>query len=237
MYHMAHSPDTNGDAMSAILRQKAPLVALVVWCVALLEVRIWYTGDTINSFLLWNMSLAVVPLVAAIALRLASLREGLGVLKVAAFGVWLAFLPNAPYLATDFTHLYRYQPVPMWFDIAMFGSFAATGVLIGYAAVADVEAVLADKFGRVVGTTIAFGSLLLCGFGIYLGRILRWNSWDIVTSPWTLGRQIAHQLANPLSHTATWEVSAVYGVGLVLGYVAIRSVASVYRGQELVVAR
>lgn len=223
--------------MLAILRQKAPLVALVVWCVALLELRIWHTGDTINSFLLWNMSLAVVPLVAAVALQLASLRDGLSVLKVAVFGVWLAFLPNAPYLATSFTHLYRYQPVPMWFDIAMFGSFAATGILIGYAAVADVEAVLAEKFGRAVGTTIAFGSLLLCGFGIYLGRILRWNSWDVVTSPWTLGRQIAHHVANPLSHTTTWEVSAIYGVGLVLGYVAIRSVASANRGREFAAVR
>jgi uncharacterized membrane protein len=230
-------PDTNGDAMWAILRQKAPLILLVVWCVALLEVRIWYTGNTINSFLLWNMALALVPLVAAIALRLAHLREGLGALKAAVFGVWLAFLPNAPYLTTDFMHLYRYQPVPMWYDIAMFGSFAATGVLIGYAAVADIETILAERFGRVAGSTIAFGSLLLCGFGIYLGRILRWNSWDIVTSPWTLGRQIAHQLANPLSHTATWEVSAIYGVGLVLGYVAIRSVTSTFRGRERVAAR
>jgi uncharacterized membrane protein len=130
-------------------------------------------------------------------------------------------------------HLYRYQPVPMWYDIAMFGSFAATGVLIGYAAVADVESVLAERFGRRVGSAAAIGSLLLCGFGIYLGRILRWNSWDVVTSPLTLGRQIAHQVANPLSHVGTWEVSAVYGVGLVLGYIALRSMAPAVRVQEV----
>jgi uncharacterized membrane protein len=153
---------------------------------------------------------------------------------VAAFGVWLAFLPNAPYLTTDFMHLYRYQPVPMWYDIAMFGSFAATGVLIGYAAVADIEVVLAEKFGRVAGSVVAIGSLLLCGFGIYLGRILRWNSWDVITSPLTLGRQILHQMANPLSHAGTWEVSAVYGVGLVLGYVALRSVASTLRSEPAI---
>jgi uncharacterized membrane protein len=222
--------------VQSILRQKFPLIALVAWCVALLGVRFLYAGSTMYSFLLWNVALAIVPAVAAVVMDIAAKRRGLGPLQALTFGVWLAFLPNAPYLVTDFMHLSRYQPVPLWFDVALFGSFAATGVLLGYAAVADVEAVLARRLGKAAGSAVALGSLLLCGFGIYLGRILRWNSWDVVTSPFALGRQIAHQLVHPLSHPGTWEVSAVYGLGLVLGYVALRSVAMVHVGQDRAIA-
>lgn len=211
--------------MRAMLIQKSPMIALVGWCVALLGVRVWYSGGPGNSYLFWNLLLALVPFAAALVLRILAPRRGLIVPKAVALGLWLAFLPNAPYLVTDFVHLSHEAPVPLWFDVALFGSCAATGALLGYAAVADVECVLAAAFGKRVAAIVAFGSLLLCGYGIYLGRFLRWNSWDVVGSPGTLVHQIAREFAHPLAHTATWGVSAVYGLGLVLGYVALQSIA------------
>jgi uncharacterized membrane protein len=212
--------------MLAVLKQKAALFALVAWCVALLAVRIRYSSSVGNAFLLWNLLLAVIPVLAACALQALDLHPGLTVPKVLAFVAWLAFLPNAPYLITDIVHLTQHPAVPQWFDVAMFASFAATGALLGYAAVADVHDVLAARVGSIFGWAVAIASLLASGFGIYLGRFLRWNSWDIVTAPSTLLRQVAYEISHLGVHDSTWQVSVVYGVGLVFGYVAMRSLRS-----------
>ena len=213
--------------MYPLLKQKLPIVALIVWCVVMLGVRMWYAHSSLYDFLLWNLALAVVPFATAFVMRALPSSRILLIPKMLLFAMWFAFLPNAPYLVTDLVHLHPASPVPFWFDIAMFGSFAATGALLGYAAVADVETVLSAAIGRAGATVVAFGSLLLCGFGIYVGRFLRWNSWDVLSSPRTLAAEALHQLAHPLSHPGAWEVSSVYGVGLVLGYVALRSLVPV----------
>jgi len=209
--------------MRDALRQKVPLFALVGWYVALLGVRMWYSGGRGNAFLLWNLFLAVVPVLAATGLQVLDRRDGRVVAKALLFLVWLAFLPNAPYLVTDFVHLSQTPPVPQWYEVALFSSFAATGALLCFAAVADVQGVIASRFGRVLGWVTAVGALLLCGFGIYLGRFLGWNSWDLVTAPSTLAHEVAYQLTHLRPHDPTWQVSIVYGIGLVLGYIALRS--------------
>lgn len=215
--------------MYSLLKEKAPISLLVVWCVAMLGVRMWYSHSSLNGFLLWNLTLAVVPFVAAATIRAMPSSKILLVPKLVLLATWLAFLPNAPYLVTDLMHLGPAAPVPFWFDVALYGSYAATGVLLGYSAVADVESWLSGVIGRGGAATVALGALLLCGFGIYLGRFLRWNSWDVLSSPHRLASQAAHQLAHPLSHPSAWEVSAVYGVGLALGYIALRSLAPALR--------
>jgi len=202
-------------------------MALVAWCVALLAVRFWYAGNTTYGFMAWNMILALIPLAGAVWFRAAMRRHSL-VFEVTAFALWLAFLPNAPYMVTDLVHLTNLPPVPLWYDIAVFGSYAATGVLIGYASVAIVQRVIAKKFGHVVGYAVAAVSLLLCGFGIYLGRVLHWNSWDVVASPALLAGQISSRVLDPIDNHSAWAVSAIYGVGLVLGYLALRGVASAF---------
>jgi uncharacterized membrane protein len=219
--------------MDARLKQNGPLFALIAWCVVLLGVRISYVGNTTYGFMAWNMILAVIPLGAASAFRSAGRRQGLLVIKIASFAVWLTFLPNAPYMVTDLVHLSHQPPVPLWFDVAFFGSFAATGVLIGYASVADVQAVFSAWYGRAVGYVVAIASLLLSGFGIYLGRVLHWNSWDVVASPATLAGEISDKMLNPISHSSAWAVSAIYGVGLVLGYLALRGIASALHDREI----
>ncbi len=211
--------------MREFARSKVPLIALVGWCVGMLVVRMVYSRSTVNTFLLWNLALAVVPVVASSLMALVGQRRGAVALKIVCFLVWLVFLPNAPYLVTDFVHLTDSPSVPLWYDVALFGSFAATGALLGYASVAEVESVLRTRLGAVWALAASVAALLLCGFGIYLGRFLRLNSWDVLTAPGSFGHQVVHEVVHPVSHPASWEVPVVYGFGLVLGYLALRGVA------------
>jgi uncharacterized membrane protein len=142
--------------------------------------------------------------------------------KVGWFVVWIVFLPNAPYIITDFVHLTTRPGIPFWYDTALLVSCAGTGLLLGYTSIADVQLVIARRFSPLVGWLLVVAVVLLSGFGIYLGRFLRWNSWDTLTSPRQLSLEITDRLLNPLSHPQTVGVTVVYGVGLFLGYVALR---------------
>lgn len=204
--------------MTNAIKRTLLFFALVCWCAALLVLRFvrWHT--LAYPFLAWNLILAVVPAVAALLLAGTANRFA----RVILFLVWLAFLPNAPYIVTDFVHLNPRPPVPLWYDIALLVSFAETGLLLAYSSVSDVHRVLQDRFGAVTGWTIALGSLVLSGFGIYLGRFLRWNSWDPLANPGRLAGAIAQRGINPLDHPRTIAVTAIYGVGLALGYIGLR---------------
>lgn len=215
--------------MQSTLKHRMPLVLLCAWCIALLAARAAYAvafGARVRFFfLVWNLFLALVPVALALALRALSSRHTAPVLQGAVFAGWLAFLPNAPYLVTDLVHLEPRPPVPLWFDIALLASFAAAGVLLGYMSVADVEWVVSKRFGRAVGRAVALSALALCGFGIYLGRYLRWNSWDLLFSGEDIARQIGSGLLDPLAHPRAWGVSVIYGAALVLGYIVLQGVA------------
>jgi uncharacterized membrane protein len=192
--------------------------ALLLWCGALLAARIACSGRVTYVFLVWNLFLAVIPAVAAALFVQARSTFS----RIASFAVWLAFLPNAPYIATDFIHLRPRPGIPLWFDIALLLSCAATGILLAFTSVADVQGVISERWGSGVAWSFACSVLVLCGFGIYLGRFLRWNSWDLVTEPYAKLSYLAASVTHPMSHPRTFGVTAIYGITLALGYAAFR---------------
>jgi uncharacterized membrane protein len=195
---------------------------LLSWCAALLLFRFVRSGSFALRFLAWNLFLAAIPAVAAWFFARAMAKRSSRIEQVGWFVIWLVFLPNAPYIITDFVHLSERPGIPFWYDIALLTSCAGTGLLLGYTSIADVQAAITRRFSPFVGWVLVIVAVLLSGFGIYLGRFLRWNSWDTLTSPIQLFREIADRLINPLSHQQTFGVTVVYGVGLFLGYVALR---------------
>jgi len=202
----------------------AVLVALAVAtsvCVALVVVRVVRTGTTDYAFLVWNLVLAWVPFMLAVGLwggyhRGAS-RWLLGTLGV----TWLLFLPNAPYIVTDFVHLDRGAPVPMWFDSLAIGAAAATGLLLGFASVYLIEAVLDRSLGRRVMWPFTLGVLGLASVGIYLGRFQRLNSWDALRHPHLLLDMARERMAHPLSNHTLLLVTVLFTLALTLAYTAI----------------
>ncbi len=169
-----------------LIEQRFYSVALFVGaaCVLLLG-RWWASGSRTFAFMLFNLVLAVIPYVlsfVAAAVGRAPWR-GRGVVIAALAVPWLAFLPNAPYLVTDLLHLRTATHVPVWYDVAMFASFAWSGCLIGVASLDTMRRLLAERVGALVAQVTALGVVGLCSLGIYLGRVVRLNSWDLVLRP------------------------------------------------------
>ncbi len=213
--------------MSPSLETKrfAAVASLLLWCSLLIALRIHRTGDQLFAFLWWNLFLAVIPLFASSAMKSVAVR-GQPILLFAYSAVWLLFLPNAPYILTDLIHLTPRPPVPLWYDLTLLLSCAGTGLFPGYLSVADVHALAEQRFGKKTGWLVAVTSLLLCGFGIYLGRFLRWNSWEALTHPVDLLSDISGRLLNPDSNPHPLVFTLVFGIALILGYVALRVAAA-----------
>jgi uncharacterized membrane protein len=57
-------------------------------------------------------------------------------------------------------------------------------------------------WGRLAGAGFVVGSAALTGTGIYLGRFLRWNSWDVVHRPTELLATVADVVRHPFGHTS-----------------------------------
>jgi uncharacterized membrane protein len=126
------------------------------------------------------------------------------------FGLWLLFLPNAPYIVTDFLHLKHKPPVPLWFDLVLLFSFAGTGLLLGLLSLHNMQQALTARLSARWAQWLIGGAIALSGFGIWLGRFQRWNSWDIFTRPDAL-------LADLLSTLSSWpELARAIGVSVLL---------------------
>jgi len=215
-----------GAAMNEILRaidvkRLFVIGMLLCWCFCMIVVRVVLTGSGYYRFLLGNLFLASIPLFLSTLLLVAERWRVHWTIKLIVFGLWLLFLPNAPYILTDLLHLPRANQAPAWYDLALLLSCAGTGLLMGYLSLIDVQAIVARSFSAAVGWLFALVSLMLNGFAIYLGRFLRWNSWDVLIMPTRLF-YIAGGLLHPFSNTRAYSVTLVFGLILALGYVSLR---------------
>jgi uncharacterized membrane protein len=216
------SSSQNSTYMALEIKRFGVLAALCVWCFSLTLVRVLRTGNTGYVFLCWNLFLAAVPLFASTAFRRLSRSSNRYFFQCLFLSIWLLFLPNAPYIVTDIVHLFFKPRTTLWLDLIMLVSYAGTGLLIGYVSVSDIHDVLTECFGVFTGWAVVLCSLLLSGFGIYLGRFHRWNSWEVVTEPWGLFGDIFSIILRPEHHRYAVAMTLVFGTALCLGYIAVR---------------
>src|SRR5207247_8690033 len=134
------------------------------------------------SLLACNLALPRIPFVLALA-AYASARRGNNVSTVVLGILWLLFFPNAPYLLTDFIHLQESQATPHWYDALMLASFAWTGLLLGFGPLYLMQMIWQRAGGPVWSWLAVIGPLGLASFRGYLGRGLRFNSWDALVPP------------------------------------------------------
>ena len=112
--------------------------------------------------------------------------------------------------------------MPKWFDLILILSFAWTGLIFGYLSLWDIEKLLSKYLSQFWISLISVTLLFIGSFGIYLGRYLRWNSWDILNEPFYLIYDITDRLVNPLDHPRTWGVTIFMGVFLNMIYWTFR---------------
>jgi uncharacterized membrane protein len=206
----------DGASRRRLLLLKALLVAsaLVTLVVA---ARMVLTQSDGTGGLVWNLSLAWIPFLLALGVYDAARRGASAWTLVGLGALWLLFLPNAPYIVTDFKWLRHMEPT-YWFDPLTIGAAAALGLVLGFVSVYLVQAVAAQRLGRLAGWGIALGALVLSGVGVYLGRFQRWNSWEAVTEPSKIFGGLARGLLDPVAHAEPLALSAFFAVAWCGGY-------------------
>jgi uncharacterized membrane protein len=108
--------------------------------------------------------------------------------------------------------------MPIWFDLVLILSFAWTGLLFGFFSLWDIEQILLKSMKKTTVRIISVMLLFMGSFGIYVGRYLRWNSWDIITEPFRLAYDIGDRLINPFEHPRTWGMTILMGTFLNILY-------------------
>lgn len=194
-------------------------------CIAALLARWAYGEAGAYDFLPWNLLLAWVPVAAAVAVYDGA-RRGTKLIRLLPLAViWLLFLPNAPYLLTDFVHLGSRDDAPLWFDIVLFGSFAWTGMLLGFLSIFVMQGVVRRAAGPGWSWILVGASLAASSFGIYLGRSLRWNSWDFLIRPGALLEDIWERLVDPLAYPRGLGMTLALTAVLWTGYLTLYAFA------------
>jgi uncharacterized membrane protein len=157
----------------------ATLISVSIW-----RVRADYSGSSHYAFLIWNLFLAWIPFIISYFTYTLTLnrKRMIFVIPIAAF-FWLIFFPNAPYILTDFQHLAHWRDVPLWYDVILLIWFAFTGLLLGMVSLFLMQEIIRREFGRWAGWGFVALVAGLSSAGVYAGRFLRWNSWDIFSDP------------------------------------------------------
>jgi uncharacterized membrane protein len=195
------------------------LLLSVGFTMLMLAVRMAYSSTLEYSFYGWNTFLAAIPYL--ISTQLLRLRK-IHVTAVLMLCVWLLFFPNAPYIITDLLHYEERPPVPFWYDILLVISAAWNGLILGLVSLMNVEHFLLRHVKKIWVNGIVWICLLLCGYGVFLGRFLRFNSWDITTEPVTLVYNSAKHVLLPQRYSKLWAFTILFAVLLSIIYYTLK---------------
>jgi uncharacterized membrane protein len=206
------------NRLKRFIQLQSVLAACCIFCLALLAGRIKLSGNIAYIFMAWNLFLACVPMAFAILLRYFTPKSN--ALCAGLFVLWLLFFPNATYMISDLLHLthLRSALIPGWYDAIMLFFYALTGLFLGLVSLNYVHVYLKSVFSVKWSWIIVSCSILLSGFGVYLGRFLRWNSWDIIRHPFGLFQDITERITHPIVHFQTYIVTFVFTVILFFAY-------------------
>ena len=206
------------------------LLAMSLVCCAMVAFRVTYTGNAAYKFLIWNLFLAWIPLAAAYGLQKAFAHQTRQwILLMLLSGVWLLFLPNSPYILTDLIHLkgrgLSGKDIHLLYDAILIFTFALNGLLTGFVSLYWVHQVLDQLFPRRVSWLLVAGILVLTGYGVYLGRVVRWNSWDILLQP----RSLLLDVLTEITHYRAFSLTALLSAFLIGCYLMMHTFISVSR--------
>ena len=179
------------------LKQSIALGVSVLLSILLLIFRIFYSSKITYIFLLWNLFLAIIPYVLTLFIFSLSHRANSKINFYFLVFIWLLFYPNSLYVITDFIHLKKRHNIPLWYDSILIFSFVWNGIFLGFFSLRINHLVVEKEFSKYLGWIFSFCVLGLSSVGIYLGRFLRFNSWDVFHNPKIFFVNLFQVLSNP----------------------------------------
>lgn len=187
------------------------LYPLLFFCLGLLIIRFVQTHQLSFFFLLWNLFLAWVPLFLLRFYKPTQAQRHRNLILLLA----LLFLPNAPYIVTDLFHLTKKLVAPRWFDTLLVLSFALLGLFLFLRAFEQILLILQSRISHSGVLALSKAAILLSnGYGIYLGRYLRFNSWDFFCNPFELFESLFGSVFDPKNYKETLAISLAFSVFL-----------------------
>ena len=190
--------------------------------IGLVVARIIWTGDFFYAGLAWNLFLAWLPLAFALLAREEFQNGPIRNFRFLGFaGAWLLFFPNAPYIFTDVIHLTTYFYNHFWIDLTLVLLCGLTGLVLGFVSLFLMQGVVRRMFGGAASWLFIGAVAGLSGFGIYLGRFLRFNSWDVLWKPVALSRGIGKWATNPLAHSTSYAFPVLFAMFVFIAYLML----------------
>lgn len=186
--------------MKKTIQTLLPLWSLTFWAIALLLVRMVLFQASYYDFLIWNVVLAWIPVILSTFLFFTIVlkkKQYANIFVGFVIFLWLLFLPNAPYLVTDFIHLRPRNGVPIWFDVMILFSYAILGLFQFEYSLIQMREVLRHVISHKWNKWFVPGVMLLMSIGVYLGRFLRWNSWEVFTNSPELVKEAVRVVTTP----------------------------------------
>ena len=193
----------------------------MLFSIILLMIRMHLTHSFFYLFLVWNLFLAAIPF--AITTYLLSFSKPNVWWLVLCFGIWLLFLPNAPYIITDLLHLKMGNTSLLWLDVLVVLSFASSGLLLFFLSVLDMKHILKQYLSTFKIKYLIFSLFFLNGFGVYLGRFLRYNSWEVLSNPKYVFEDIFDIVTQPFYNQEVWLFTLIFGAFLGIGFWVFRN--------------
>lgn len=229
-----HTSDMNSPLALSIRDLVRPIGALALASTAscvLLVLRTVFVGQFRQLYLVWNLFLAWLPLLfACTAVCLAQTRPQRRWSFLSAAAAWLLFFPNAPYIFTDLIHLGPKFHGRYWTDLVLILIFALTGLVLGFLSLFLMQRLVARRHGWPAGWLFVGFVAGLSGFGIYAGRFLRWNSWDVVFNPLDLLADASQWLIALVSHPHGLKTPVLFGTMLFVAYFLLHSLTHLPAG-------
>lgn len=201
------------------------LLASSCFSCLLLAARMIVTHSIQYIFLPWNLFLAFVPYwITWWMTKNVSIIENKRKLVIA-LAAWLLFIPNSFYIITDLFHLRKVQSAPQWFDLLLIFSFAWNGIIAGVISLRRIEIITALLRGNRFSILFIFVVMWLNSFGIYIGRFLRYNSWDVISDPFSLAADIVDMVIHPIENGYAWGMTLCYSIFISFLYFTIKKLS------------
>jgi uncharacterized membrane protein len=165
-----------------ILNERKMILGLIListLLVSYIVIRIIFTGGLSKVFLVWNLFLAWIPIILIYFTSEKTKKVWLPIILI----LWIMFFPNTPYLITDLKHLNHSLPfIEYWLDLFILSITSLLGFLLTVFAIFQIKNKLSYFIPKKLTSIFIIFIIIVSGFGVFLGRFERLNSWHIITN-------------------------------------------------------